>query len=320
VLVVALALAVGVWWSMPALTAGRGGGASLPLSPARLIELKSRDVGTARINRLDARAASAGYEARLVGGYMDARQMVLFAYVDPPARFSPEAITLRDQFGRTYHLTAETADIATGENVVYFDAPAFPILLTGARLRLDVAQLDRGPVVRTPVSLSLSAVVTARDEAWGGYVVNMAINYVALAVVSLAYLALLFAACVAARVGEATRSAFLARVLPAVAFTAVAVPTYIAVATLFRHNPVGAGGLQRPFEQYVPAAEVVFFTLLVIAALIAIASAVRARAVSRLVAPATIAAVVAYLVAIFPLAEFANACYVGVGFILQPSC
>ena len=96
---VAIAFAGIAWWTIPALSPQTF---VVPpaLSQNRQIELKANRVFSSRIVGLDVRASTGGTQVRLVGGYMDAEQIVLFLRLDPPARSLPATTNLRDQFGR----------------------------------------------------------------------------------------------------------------------------------------------------------------------------------------------------------------------------
>jgi hypothetical protein len=320
-LLVVLASIAVAWWSIPALTP-QTFVAPPVLSQNRLIELKANRVFTGRIVGLDVRGSTAGTDVRLVGGYMDAQQIVLFLRMDPPARTPAASTTLRDQFGRSYALSGQVADLATGESILYFSAPAFPLVQAGARLTLEASALERTPSERTPASLSLTATVIASDPSVGAYVRDMAINYLALALAAAVYFALTVAAIRFLRVTAATRRAYLAGLSSALLFIVIVLPTYVAIAGLLRHDPVGPGGLLRQPDAFVVAAEVIIFYGIQIAA-VAIGM-LRANRVAHVRASppraVTGAAVVAFLVLIQPLAEFANACYIGWGFLLRMSC
>jgi phosphoglycerol transferase MdoB-like AlkP superfamily enzyme len=148
----------------------------------------------------------------------------------------------------------------------------------------------------------------------------MAINYGVLALVSIAYLGVLFVVSRITWKAATTRRAFLASVTQGVLFACVALPTYVAVAALFRHEPFGIGGLQRSSEEYLPAAGLAFFSILALTAVIAMVAAARRREGDGARIAATGAAVLLFLVLVLPLAEVANACYVGQGFVIKPSC
>jgi hypothetical protein len=316
------AFAVALWWAVPAV-ATPAYGPPPALDQPRLIELKAQGVPYARIRGLDASATSGGVWATLFAGYVDPERIALFVRLDPPARPAPNAFTLKDQFGRSYHLTGAFADVDTGENILYFEGPGIARSMTGLRLSLDIDRIERGRALEPQsTSLSLSAVLVGRDE-WNGYALNMAINYVALAAAGLAYVGVTLGA---VRIGRGRRGPivpFERGLIAGVVFAVLGLPTYIAVATLFRHDPIGPGGLQRPLEDYLPAAMVAFFVIeaaaLVVGALRAW-QGIRGRPTARWVPLAAATAVLGFLVLTLPLAEFANACYIGVGFILKPSC
>jgi hypothetical protein len=102
----------------------------------------------------------------------------------------------------------------------------------------------------------------------------------------------------------------------------IALPTYVAVAGLLRHDPIGPGGLNRQPDAVIVATEVVVFYLVQAAAVV-----IGVMRTKRVAQPrdarsrvASGALVIAFLVLIQPLAEFANACYIGWGFLLRMSC
>jgi uncharacterized membrane protein YwzB len=321
VFVVALAFAAIAWWSIPALTP-QPFVAPPALSQNRLLELKASRVFTTRIVGLDVRGSTNGTEVHLVGGYMDADQIVLFMRMDPPGRALPASTTLRDQFGRSYAVRGQVADIATGESITYFAAPGFPLLQTGARFTLQVSEVELGlkGAQRLPASLALSATVLANDPSLGAYVLDMGINYLVLAVAGGVYLALTLVGVRLLRVPTSTRWAYLAGVATGVLFAVIALPTYIAMGALVRHDPIGPGGLQRPLDAYLPATVVVFYAIQVAAVLIGVARSKRIAGPHGRVGLASGAGVLAFLALIQPLAEIANACYIGIGFLLHPSC
>jgi hypothetical protein len=318
---VALGLGLFVWWSVPALTP-QTFVAPPVLSQSRVLELKASRVFTSRIVGLDVRASSGGTQVRLVGGYMDAEQIVLFLRMEPPARTVPASTNLRDQFGRSYRVRSQFADIATGDSILYFAAPGFPLVQSGARLTLEASELERNGVERLPASLTLTAIVLANDPTLGAYLLDVAINYLVLAVAAGVYLLLTIAGVRLFRVRAISRQAFLGGVSAALLFIVVMLPTYVAIAFLLRHDPIGPGGLERQPNTYVLGAHVVFFYAIQLAAVAF--GVLRTNRIARIrtrgLGLATGTAVFAFLVLIQPLAEFANACYIGTGFLLRPSC
>jgi len=320
-LVVVLALGAIAWWSVPALTP-QAFVAPPALSQNRMIELKANRVFTSRIVGLDVRGSTGGTDVRLVGAYMDAEQIVLFLRTDPPARTLAARTNLRDQFGRSYRIRSQFADLYTGESIVYFAAPGFPLLQTGARFTLEATELERSGLQRVPASLSLSATVVANDPTLGAYLLDVAINYAVLAVAAGLFLILALAAAWLFRVRPATRRAFLGGLSGALLFVVVALPTYVAIAFLIRHDPIGPGGLERQTSAFLAAVEMtVFYGLQVAAVALGLLRANRiAHVRAGRLGLATGAAVLSFLLLIQPLAEFANACYIGAGFLLHPSC
>jgi hypothetical protein len=320
-LVVALAFAAIAWWSIPALTP-QTFVAPPVLSQNRMLELKASRVHMSRIVGLDITASTGGTQVRLVGGYMDAEQIVLFMRMDPPARTVSARTNLRDQFGRSYRIRGQFADLSTGESILYFTAPGFPLLQTGARFTLESSELERTGPQRVPASLSLSAIVLLNDPSVGAYLLDMAINYLVLAVASGAYLIVMLAGALLFRVAAPVRKAFVGGLSSALLVLLVTLPTSVAIASLIRHDPIGPGGFERQRNEYLAAVEAIVFYAIQVGAVAF--GVMRTNRIARMRAGrlgfATGVAVLLFLALIQPLAEFANACYVGTGFLLHPSC
>lgn len=105
-----------------------------------------------RVSVLGDRAIASGYEVELVAGYADASRTVLFLRATPPALIVALATdALGDQFSRSYRLTSAIADAQTGEAALTFVPLQWPASWVGARLTLDLGELeDRiGPAPRT---------------------------------------------------------------------------------------------------------------------------------------------------------------------------
>lgn len=314
-------LVAAVWWAVPMLSYS----SFVPVpefSEARLRELKANGVGTARIYGLDARGRAGDVEVRVTAGYMDERQIVLFMTLAPPARFTLSEAALRDQFGRVYRARSSFADSTTGEHIVTFEAPQPPLLVTGARLWLETTQIERerGPQ-RTRVSLSLPLVLTApMGPTLAFFFLDMAINYGVMVVAALGYLALPHLAARMLKRREAW-AAYLDGVTAGVLFLAIALPTYILIASAFRHDPAFSGRTREldTYFTYVGMTRVALVVVWVIGVVIAFARARRAPTTG--VAPfVSVAAVLLFLVLTLPLVEFAIACYIGTPFLLNPSC
>lgn len=322
-----IAFAVAAWWALPAL-APPAYGPPPTLNESRMRELKANGVGYARIRGMDASASSSGTTVRLFGGYLETDRIVLFLRLDPPGRPSPvEGTTLRDQFGRRYHLTGAVSDIQTGESILYFQGPGDLLAITGLRLALDIDAVDRGSVSdRQQVRLALRTTLVTQTE-WSGwlsaYALNMAINYLVLAAAGLLHVGTILGG-IRASGARGWVAPFARGLVGGVAFAALMLPTYIAIGTLFRTEPVGPRGLHRPPDDYVPAAMIAFFVIEAAAVLVGAIrawQAVRAGSAGQRWIPAAAAlAVLGFLVLTLPLAEFANACYIGTGFILRPQC
>jgi hypothetical protein len=159
------------------------------------------------------------------------------------------------------------------------------------------------------------------DPTLGAYLLDMAINYLVLAAAAGVYFGLVIAGARINRAPARSRRSLLDGVGLALGFAVIALPTYVAVGMLFRHDPVGPGGLQRPPDSYVPAAQAAFYAIQVMTILL---GSVRSRQTGvvggRRVALASAGLVIVFLVLVQPLAEFANACYIGTSFLLDSSC
>jgi hypothetical protein len=195
-------------------------------------------------------------------------------------------------------------------------------LQTGARLALEASELERSGLERVPASLSLNAIVVANDPTVGAYLLDISINYVGLAVAAAVYWVLTFAGVRLFRVAGPARQAFLGGLSSALLFIVLALPTYVGIAFLLRHEPIGPGGLERQPDAHLATAEAVAFYAIQVAAVGF--GLVRTKRIAHMaggrLSLATGVAVLSFLVLIQPLAEFANACYVGGGFLLHPSC
>jgi hypothetical protein len=317
-----ISFAVAAWWAVPAI-APPSYGPPPALSQPRLIELKANRVPSARVRGLDASASSGGISATLFGGYLDAERIALFLRFDPPAKPGPARVTLRDHFGRSYGSTGAFADLATGENILYFEGPGIPLSITGLRLSLEIHGIERDPTLGSrPTRLALRTVLVGHDE-WNAYALNMTINYAVLAAAGAVYLGIILGGLRLAAGRRRPIGPFARGLVAGVGFAVLALPTYVAIATLFRHDPVGPGGLQRPLDEYVPASMVAFFAIEAAAILTGAGIAARSirPALGRSAVPvASAVGVLAFLALTLPLVEFANACYIGHGFLLRPQC
>lgn len=189
---------------------------------------------------------------RVRAGYMDDRQIVLFVELSPPARFVLAETWLRDQFGRVYRARSSFADSAIGEHIVTFDAPAPPLLLTGARLWLESRQIEREPgPERISIALSLAMILTASAPTFAPFLLNMGINYAVLLAVAAAYLGLLYLI-VHVLVRPETRGPLLGGITGGVLFLALTLPTYVLIATVAR----GCRGSARLRRHHAPARRV----------------------------------------------------------------
>lgn len=327
-----IAAALALWWAVPAV-APPAYGPPPTLSESRMRELRSQ-ISYAWIRGMDVRESSGGVSARLFGGYLEADRIILFLHLAPPGRPSPiEGATLRDQFGRGYRITGSFSDIDTGENILHFEGPGILASLAGLRLTLDVPAVDRGTASeRRRVDLSLNATLVTQTEwsGWlGAYATNLAINVAVLAVAGLAYAGLVLGGIRLAVRSRPWLPTLRGGLVSGITFITLALPTYITLGSLARHDPIGPRGLERPLGEYVPWAMAAFFAIESAAIVIAAVSAARSadirtgsagsagrRSILALVA----AAMLGFLVLTLPFAELMNACYIGVGFILRPQC
>lgn len=310
--------ALALWWAAPALTYS----STVPppvLSEARLRELKG-NIPTSGIHGIGSTLRVDGLEIQLLGGYMNERQLVLFLRLSPPARFVLSETTLRDQFGRVYAARSSFADAETGEHIVWFEAPQPPLTVTGARLWLESSRLERGAgPERVQVAVSLPFVLTSSNSAWGSFLLGTAINYAVMAAVAVAYVSLFYLGALVTRRG-APRS--VARgVRDGVLFLALALPTYVLIATSFRHVP-SFSGRERELESYFTYLTVTRAALLVVWGAGLVTSFGRTLVVGKGAGSAvgSALAVLVFIVLTLPLVEFANACYIGAGFLLRPNC
>lgn len=149
---------------------------------------------------------------------------------------------------------------------------------------------------------------------------DMAINYTVILIVAFGYIALMHLVAFVAR-GKERSIAFLGGARTGVLFLAVALPTYILIATTFRHVPPFSGserGMDSYFV-YIAATRVALIAVYGLGVLLAIARS-RSLGAQWPIALAPAVPALGFIVLTLPLAEFANACYIGVSFLLPGNC
>lgn len=100
------------------------------------------------VTALSDSATANGYRVALAGGYADAIRTVLLVEINPPGRSAllarSDAVTLTDQFGHRYDLTAGFANTQSGIEALEFTPLTWPASSVGARLTLALSSLS-GP-------------------------------------------------------------------------------------------------------------------------------------------------------------------------------
>jgi hypothetical protein len=162
--------------------------------------------------------------------------------------------------------------------------------------------------------------ITRASPSIGFFMLDMAINYTVILIVAFGYIALMYLVAFLTR-GRERSAAFLGGTRAGVLFLALALPTYIFIGTAFRHVPPFSGserGMDSYFV-YVAATRVALVAVYALGVLLAI---VRSRVLGAQwpVALAPALPAVGFIVLTLPLAEFANACYIGVSFLLPGNC
>ena len=88
-------------------------------------------------------ATSNGYTITLVAAYADATRTVLNLHISPAAWLLVE-LSMTDQFGRTYTPNGSVTNYQAGESTVEFGQLGWPDSLTGARITIDISQIEAG--------------------------------------------------------------------------------------------------------------------------------------------------------------------------------
>lgn len=97
-----------------------------------------------RVTVVGSSATSSGYTITLVAAYADSTRTELKLNVSPGAMVS-FGIGLTDQFGRTYNPTSGYGNALSGDNTTDFEPLAWPDAITGARITVQITELEPGP-------------------------------------------------------------------------------------------------------------------------------------------------------------------------------
>lgn len=98
----------------------------------------------AHITTVGSSATSSGYTLTLVSAYADSTRTVIQLHTSPAAAFLGPDTHMTDQFGRSYTSSNSSSSLLTGDMTVQFQPLAWPDGLTGARITLQVNELDLG--------------------------------------------------------------------------------------------------------------------------------------------------------------------------------
>lgn len=104
-----------------------------------------------RITSVGSTSSSSGYKVTLVAAYADSTRTVLFLKSDPAAITFGPTNGLTDQFGRSYNPANGSGNLLTGESVLQFQPFAWPISITGARITLQLSEVETGLNATTAV-------------------------------------------------------------------------------------------------------------------------------------------------------------------------
>ncbi len=94
-----------------------------------------------RVTLVGDSATSNGYTITLVAAYADATRTELIFHSSPVASLGL-GIQMSDQFGRTYIVSSSFSNLVTGDIRVELDPLAWPAPLTGARITVQIKQLN----------------------------------------------------------------------------------------------------------------------------------------------------------------------------------
>jgi hypothetical protein len=103
------------------------------------------------ITSVGSSATSSGYTLTLVGAYADSTRTVIQLHTSPAAAFLGPDTRMTDQFGRSYTSSNSYSSLLTGDMTVQFEPLAWPDGLTGARITLEVNELNLGADPRVGV-------------------------------------------------------------------------------------------------------------------------------------------------------------------------
>ncbi|HVC78776.1 MAG TPA: hypothetical protein VND96_19880 [Candidatus Micrarchaeaceae archaeon] len=140
--VATLLVAGGVLYFVPAADAGL---ADAPIAGDLLRDAGLTGAGT-QVTSVGAVASSSGFRLQLIGAYADSTRTVLLLRANPAVQWlgvPGNDIQLTDQFGRSYNWQSGQTDSRTGQAIVQFEALAWPDALTGARITVKVAAVER---------------------------------------------------------------------------------------------------------------------------------------------------------------------------------
>lgn len=100
------------------------------------------------ITSVGSSATSSGYTLTLIGAYADSTRTVIQLHTSPfAASLGPDA-HITDQFGRSYTSSNSSSSLLTGDMTAQFQPLAWPDGLTGARITLEVNELNLGADAR----------------------------------------------------------------------------------------------------------------------------------------------------------------------------
>ena len=109
------------------------------------IPLAGQLVGAnSHVTAVGSSSTSSGITLTLTGAFADSTRTVLYIHSSPAiALLGPDA-SMTDQFGRTYHSSSGSSNTLSGDMVQEFEALAWPDQLTGARITLDIPDVQVG--------------------------------------------------------------------------------------------------------------------------------------------------------------------------------
>jgi hypothetical protein len=96
------------------------------------------------ITTVGSSATSSGYTLTLVAAYADSTRTVIQLHTSPAAALLGPDAHITDQFGRSYGSSNASGDLLTGDMTAQFQPLAWPDGITGARITLEVNELETG--------------------------------------------------------------------------------------------------------------------------------------------------------------------------------